>query len=373
MAAAGILSPSPGFGGTVQKAREAKDYTVVTSGEEPQGPPLSLTFREDLKIAVDGWTPWDLHVDGGGNIYVFADREWMIRKFNDRGVEIASLKLKKGQGPGEFQMVDGAFLPDGTLFIYDAPQRRLTAFNGKFEMQDIRKTDFWGLTFRMDSKSNMYFLDVRFLSGTRDRQRLVFAKHSPSGKILLEMMDYLWGMNFDRVKKKYVANLFPPQLKYAVDERDFVYYAMSDRYEIALLSPEGELSRKIVKKGLSRKVSQADIDLKMAGYSESLRARYEFTHPERMPRIAALFPVSNGSLLVITYESGPGSKNLAGDIFDEKGVFRGSAQVPAYTGWEGLLAPALARAACRGDSFYTIETDEAEENYFVKRYKMILK
>jgi hypothetical protein len=371
--AAAAFAPAAGRDMAGQKPPRAKDYAVVINGETPQGPPLSLTFREDLKIAREGWTPWGLHVDGSGDIFVFADGERTLWKFDDHGAEKARLILKKGQGPGEFQLVDGGFLPDGRLMIYDGSQRRLTLFNGAFEIQDIRKVGFLGMAFRPDSRANMYMLDIRFLKGTRDRQQLVFVKRSPAEKILLEMADYPWGLTFDTAKKKYIAQLFPPQLKYAIDGRDFVYYAMSDRYEIEVLSPDGELRRTIVKSTPPRKMSKPDVDRKMDLYSESSKSMYEFVHPDRMPAISALFPLENDYLLAVTFESGPGSRSLIGDVFDEHGVFRGRARVPVFDGWDGLMVPALARAVCRGDSFYTIEMDETEENYFVKRYKMIWK
>jgi hypothetical protein len=357
-----------------QKIEDPKNLAICVNTDKPQGPLISLEFKEDLVITREDWTPWDIQVDNAGNIYVFSGPDWTVRKFNPQGVEIASWTFKKGQGPGEFQMVDAHVFPDGSLYIYDGRQRRLTALNAKGEVQRIQKTDFWGMLFELDSKFNMYFLDVRFLAGTRDRQRLVFAKHAPSGDLLAEMAEYLWGLTFEPTKRKYLTKLFPPQMKYAIDARDVVYYALSDAYEIRVLSPEGTLVRKIVKTTPARKTTQKDIDIKLSLYSEGSRANfYDFDIPDSMPSIAALFPLEKNGLLAVTFESPPDSKTLFGDVFDEKGAFRGQVQVPVFDGWDGLMAPSLPRAVSRGGYFYAIVTDEAEETYFVKRYKIIWK
>ena len=357
-----------------QKIEDPKNLAVCVNTDMPQGPPISLEFKEDLVITREAWTPWDVQVDAAGNIFVFAGPDRTLRKFDPQGKEIASWPLKKGQGPGEFQLIDAHVLSDGSLYIYDGSQRRLTVLNPKGEVQEIRKMDFWGMLFGMDSRRNIYVLDVRFLVGTRDRQRLVFAKHAPSGELLAEMAEYLWGLTYEPATRKYLAKLFPPQMKYAVDTRDVVYYALSDAYEIRVLSPEGTLVRKIVKKSPARKTTQKDIDKKLSLYSEGSRANfYDFDIPDSMPAIAALFPLENAGLLAVTFESPADAKSLFGDVFDADGVFRGRVQVPVFDGWDGLMAPSLPRAACRGNYFYAIVTDEAEETYFVKRYKIIWK
>jgi hypothetical protein len=368
LAAAGQASKKP------VKIEDPKDLPVVINTDKPQGSPVSLEFKEDLVLTGDDWTPSNVQVDGSGNIYVFTGADRKVRKFDPKGVEIAGWPLKKGQGPGEFQMIDAHIFPDGTCAVYDAPLRRLTTLNAKGEVQSIRKMDFWGMVATMDSRRNIYDLDVRFLAGTRDRQRLVLAKHAPSGELIAEMRDYLWGLTYLPAKRKYLTKLFPPQMKYAVDESDVVYFALSDAYEIRVLSPEGTLVRKIVKKTPARKATQRDIDKKLSLYSESSRTSfYDFDISDSMPSIAALFPLENAGLLVVTFESPPEAKYLLGDIFDGDGAFRGRVQIPLYAGWDGLMAPASPWALCRGDCFYAIVADETEETHFVKRYKMIWK
>ena len=353
------------------KVQETKETVVIINEEKPQGPPVKLKFVEDLSITQEAWMPGELGVDEEGDILVLDGTDWALKKFNSKGIEVSRKPFRKGQGPGEFQMIDAQYDPQGLFFLYDGSQRRLTILDKNYEIRDIQKTNFWGIVFRMDSRRNMVALDVRFLPATTDRQRLVLTKHAPTGEILFEMREYLWGMTYDRTKGKYQVDLFRPQLKYKIDSRDNIYYAMSDTYEFQVVSPEGKVVRKIVKKGSSRKVTQKDIDVKMALYPASLRAQYEFEFSTHMPRLADLFPLENGWILAVTFESDPGAKSLVGDLFDDKGIYRGSVQVPSYADWDGLLVPRKGQAVLKGNHFYTVESDEAEEKYFVKRYRMI--
>jgi hypothetical protein len=374
---AAILFPTPSPDGYAQKAREAvkvqetKETIVVINEEKPQGPPVKLKFVEDLAITQEAWTPGELGVDDDGNVYVIDGTEWALKKFNSCGVEVSRKPFRKGQGPGEFQMIDAHYSADGLFYLYDAPQRRLTILDKSYEIRDIQKTNFWGIVFRMDSRRNIIALDVRFLPATTDRQRLVLTKHAPTGEILFEMGEYLWGLTYDGAKRKYQTDLFRPQIKYKIDSHDNIYYAISDKYEINVVSPEGKLVRKIAKKGSSRKVTQKDVDLKMEFYPLASRARYEFLYSPRMPCLADLFSLENGWILAVTFESDPEADNLAGDVFDDKGIYRGRVQVPRYAAWDDLVVPRRGQAVLKGSCFYAVASDEAEEKYFVKRYKLV--
>lgn len=98
----------------------------------------------------------------------------------------------------------------------------------------------------------------------------------------------------------------------------------------------------------------------------------EFISPKYMPYIANLFILNNKYLLVITYENDFDEETLAGDLFDEKGIFQNRVEVPKYYNWYYLFAALKSNVIYKNKNFYTIETDESEENFYVKRYKMIL-
>lgn len=73
----------------------------------------------------------------------------------------------------------------------------------------------------------------------------------------------------------------------------------------------------------------------------------------------------------MTFENNYEEKTLAGELFDESGIFQTRVEVPKYYGWFDLMGPIDSFACVKKDHFYKIETDESEEHFYVKRYKMI--
>jgi hypothetical protein len=205
------------------------------------------------------------------------------------------------------------------------------------------------------------------LPQTTSKHRLVLTKYSAAGKAQCELHEYVWGQTYDKTKGKYVDHLFRPQLKYNIDSHDNIYDAMTDKYEINIVSPGEELIRTIKKRGQARKVTRKDIDKFMPSSSEALRVRQEYNIPEHMPCIADLFVLDNSYILVVTFENDISSSTLAGDLFDDKGLYRARIQIPKYYRWNFLLAPSENNAIYRNNYFYTIEADETEENFYVKR------
>ena len=350
----------------LRKIKESEAINIIVNEKNPQGPPLSIWFEQDLSISEKSWIPQDLLIDEEENIYTFSDG---LKKFNRQGVGVKSIKIPTGQGPGEFQKIDPCFSRDGLLYIFDPPQRRLTIMNKDLEIQRIQKLDYAGMIFQADSKGNMYFLNLEFIPKTTDRQRLVLTKFSPSGIPKYRMHEYEWGM-FRDSKGIYHHAIYPPQLKYKIDLEDNTWYAMSDKYEVNIVNPEGVLIRRILKKGLTRKITQKEITKYKP---KSPAPRLVFDMPEYMPSIADLFVLDNHFLLVVTFENDDDELTLGGDLFDDRGIYRARVQIPKYSNWNDLVQPKKSNAVYRNGHFYTIESDQDEEHFFLKRYKIIWK
>ena len=160
---------------------------------------------------------------------------------------------------------------------------------------------------------------------------------------------------------------------FKLDPDDNVYFAMSDKYEINIVSPQGQSVKKIVKEGQSRKVTKRDIEILTPPTNGASPYKIEYIAPEHVPYIADFFILDNKHLLVITHENDYDEETLAGDLFDEKGVYQTKVNVPKYYGWYryteffGIKKNALYKKS----HLYTIESDENEENFYIKRYKMI--
>jgi len=328
----------------------------------------AIAFKEDLRLTQADWFPYRLNVDAEGNIYVLSGKERTLIVFDPSGRERSRRQITKGQGPGEFSDFDFVFDKTGRLFAADWAQRRLTIFDKDFRIEKIEKLNLYGDEFLMDSKGQRYFLAYQLLEKTRERNRVVLTRCDPNGKILKEIASYEWGPR-RRADGTFEEDLYRKQLKYTIDAKDSVYYAFSNKYEVFVVSPEGDPVRTIRKDAKTRKVTKEDIDQLLPPSSSKLPWKHII--PEHVPPIAGLFPLKDNYLLVVTFEKAGQDLALAGDLFDGGGRFVATVPVPKYYYWDFLLAPQKSRALVRGDYFYSIEADADEENFWVKRYKIV--
>jgi len=362
-----------------KEEKEAVDVKVITNEGRPQNPSLSLIFVEDLSIKKEGWWPAEIEVDDEENIYVFGEAEMFIYKFDSQGNEILKKVFPKGEGPGDFYFMDPYFSSDGRLYLFDKLNRRLTILNKNCEILETLKIEESRYLFQLDSKGNMYFFVNKYLpeaSETVDRAyKKVLTKFSPSGKILDELFEFdsPSRQGIDREKKIFYWPLYFTCGMYKLDSDDNVYYAMSDKYEINLVSPQGKLFKRIIKKGQSRKVTKRDIEIVTPPEDKTISYKFEYIAPEHVPYIADFFILDNKYILVITHENDYDKNTLAGDLYDEKGIFQNRVEVPKYYEWYMYTSfyGIKKKALYKKNHLYTIETDESEENLYVKRYKMI--
>ena len=367
-----ILTFSCQEGKNTQNSKEAEDLHVIVNKNRPENPALSLKFEEDLSLTREGWWPSKVLVDDEENIYVSQVKGNMIYKFDSKGNEILKKEFPKGQGPGEFTSMAPRFSSDGRFFIYDRRQLRLTIMNSNYEIQNTLKFNEYRWVFHLDSEANMYFWVVKFLPRTKDANRVVLTKFSLSGEIIHEVFEYIWSIYaVDGKRIEHKHPLYKPYGMYKLDSRNNVFYAMSCTYEINVISPEGKKIKKIVKKGQSRKITDKEIKKAMSFFPFASKPSNMIAIPEFMPYIADFFIMENTYILVITFEDDFDKRTLAGDLFDENGIFQARVEVPKYYRWFDLMGPGNSNALVKGNHFYTIEADETEENFYVKRYKII--
>ena len=349
--------------------RKDGEVAQVRNEPEPTGPPLRVEFLDDLSLHEESWWPTQLDVDGKGNIYVFFSKDRILRKYDPQGNETLRKAAPKGQGPGQFQLFDFCFAPDGRMFVFDMSQRRQTIFDCDLNILDIRKIDLWGDQPLFDLRSQMYLLQLKFLPQTRDRQLLVLTRCTSAAEPLGEVHGYEWGSTRDNITGIYHSDAYRPQIKFALDSGDNLFYAMSDLYTVHTLSPNGRPLKLIRKEGASRRLTQEEI----TGFKpKTPNSRSVTDIPDRVPYIAGLFVLEGDYLLAVTFESRAESAFLVGDLFDSLGVYRARVEVPKYDDWDFLMAPRGPNAVCRNGWFYTIESDPDGEKFWVKRYRIVI-
>lgn len=357
-----------------------KELTEKKNIQEEHPRYSSITFTEDLRIDRQNWYPGCLEIDEEGKIYVFEVDYAKIYIYDKDGNELGQKEFKQGQGLGDINFMDPTFSSDSNLYIFDKKIQRLTIFNKQWKILDTRELrkelgkNF--LFFWLDSRNYMYFWTYKtnFIEGKYSPSRILI-KLSPTGKFLGEIFEYRdIGAEYEsqhRHENIVPIYLYPPFGTFKVDAKDFVYYAVSDKYEINIISPQGEFVRKIIKATKPRKVTEKDTAEHISGFKKAL-SRFggvKFFIPDRMPAIADFFVFDNKYILVVTFENPIDSPTLSGDLFDNDGNFLSEVDVPKYHrygDWNGLFKKC---AINKKNYFYTIEYKD-EDNRIVKRYRM---
>lgn len=155
-----------------------------------------------------------------------------------------------------------------------------------------------------------------------------------------------------------VFNLFVPYLCWAIDKNDNIVFGYTDKYEFNVLSPEGNLKRKIIKKYTPLKISR-DEKKKFREQVKDIK-NTKLNIPRFYPPYDLFMLDDECRIFAQTSEE---SKNGAGfyyDVFDPEGRYIAKILLKFYP-----------RAWKRG-KLYTIESDE-EGFQAVKRYKVIWK
>jgi len=346
-------------------------------GENPRY--TSLKFTEDLRIDRENWYPGGLEIDDEGNIYICELDFAKIYIYDKQGNEVGQKEFKQGQGPGDIYFMDPTFSSDGNLYIFDKKNQRLTVFNREWKIMDTRelrkehKRSF--LFLRLDSRNYIYSWTYKnnFIEG-KYSPTIALVKLSPSGKFLGEILEYR-DLDSEYLLKQSQENiqyicLYPPFGTFKLDVDDFVYYAVSDKYEINVISPQGEFIRKITKAKKPRKVTERDTSRQISNYKKALSRfgyKLEFIIPERMPAIADFFVFENKYILVVTYENLFNSPILGGDLFDNEGNFLSNVDVPKYHQWSHWGVLFKKSAIYKKNYFYTIEYKDGDGR-IVKRY-----
>ena len=324
------------------------EIETVFNEEEAQNETIAMSFEEDLLIYKEAWTPSRIQVDNKGNIYVFSGRERELFIFDPRGNEISSgYSFRTGQAPGEFEYFDPFISQSGQLYVMDLMQRRLVIFNSNFAVQENIKLKFNGTIMRLDSLDNIYALVGTPIPREKNKRRLTLTKFSKIGDKLHQVTEYEWGPYTDN-QGIHHEPVFSRQLRYKIAPNDYVYFAYTDKYEVIITSPSGELLKKIQKKERKRRITQKEIDLYRP---VSKSSSFTWDMPDFMPEIVDLFIFDNQYLLVVTFRNDIDDPFLSGDLFDENGYFVGQVEVPKFSGWEFMSTPSKRKALMMNNKF----------------------
>jgi hypothetical protein len=347
--------------------------------------PKDIIFSENFLIGEMEGVPNSIFgafisfaVDERGCMYVLDWRGKTIGKFDETGKFLLSFG-GPGQGPGEFSSpTEIRYLPDGHIVIFEAESQKYSCFTKKGEFarsgrfQKLMYPPYFGLT-----NGNIIAMNVLrdpdqtvFVMGIFDEKaELVKPLHRMERK-----PDPPWpgGNESDARARRYAQTFsrvaFRRESVLALNDREDLFFAYTDNYEIKIYNADGEL-KKIVRTELpflpvANKDRQAFLDYHLprdistwSTMEKSLQNRIKslIEFPDEKPAFLSLIPMDEGYLMVV--RDGYYGRNALIDIFDPSGRFIIEKMVPFP----------IKNGTCKGNKLYTLHEDE-DGNQFVKCY-----
>lgn len=375
------------------KIIEENGVLVAVSPDHPipiKDRPKNILFKEEFKVGSTKGDPnyifgafISFTVDDEGHIYVLDWSERAVRKFDRQGKHLFTFG-GPGQGPGEFSSPEAIrYLPNGQIMVFEGESQRYSCFTNEGKLsrtgrfQKLMFSPYFGLTNGHIISTNVLYESDKAVStlGIYDEKGSLISALSRTEK----KTDPPWPREGDlnararRLAEAISRVAFRPSHLLAVDSREDIYFAYSDKYEIKIFNVDGQL-KKIIRTELPllplrEKDRRAFLDFRLPEdistwgtmdetFRKKIKERINF--PETMPAFLSLIPMDSDYLMVV--RSGCYGQNALIDIFDPSARFIIEKELPFCIN-EGI---------CRGQRLYTIDIDQ-HGNRSVKCYSYVFK
>jgi len=182
------------------------------------------------------YKPFDISLDSNGNVYVADSGNHRIQKYSPDGELLASYG-RKGQGPGEFQIMGGIAVDNqGQMYVTDRSTNRLKVLSSEGnEIKNIATMKITGEIALMSSGESVL---------TRG---LFFSQESYPGLIQIVGEDgkILRTAGTQELYEDWDCYRYFNRTSFALDKKDNLYLAYATRNKIERYTPEGTLSMTI--------------------------------------------------------------------------------------------------------------------------------
>ena len=280
---------------------------------------------------------------------------------------------RKGGGPGEFQGANGlAIDPAGQLWVIDPRARRYSVFDsaGRLVNTHPREVQDFGWMWRGGFAAGDLWDSWRVSSRANPTpQRTAFFRFDSiagytDSLLLPPFSEDYYNLASDRgiVMHSWVVPFSAWEIA-ALDQRGFVWRAVTDQYRIVQFSLGDDTVRLVTREYHPVPVTGEDRERALSGEFDSADRAQVRPDPGRIPdHEPALIDVlvdDRGDLWVVPLGEGEGS-GFGLDVFDAEGRYLGKVEAP-MTGWR-----VVPRAVIRGDALYCVERDSLDVPYVVR-------
>jgi hypothetical protein len=352
------------------KIETEKGIKVIKNPREPLYGEIIFDLEEELSIGNENdenyifYQGLDVAVDNEGNIFALDNGFIRIQKFDKNGRYLMTIG-RKGQGPGEFQSISGAFI-DSKSNLYVNQGRSISLFdnNGKY----IRSIPLATLTysFGITSDGNIIGTTSSITPGKTSEDLIIF---DYTGKRLKTVATF---PNFRVVPAGGVAlgarNAFAPFLYFRPLNEKLGIYGFSLTYKLFLINSAGDIVSFIEKEEIPEPLTKKDRERVIDNEIEYLKKRgmlipkNEIEKAYPFPPHKSLFYGFMTDDLGNIYVSKISTikKEISYDLFNLKGYYLYKVIM------KGAELPRIIRSGC----IYTISMDKETGYFKVKRYRI---
>lgn len=342
--------------GTIE---EVDGVTVIKNPLEPMYDEDVLELEEELSIGeAEGREEYmfsrvfSIVVDDLENIYVSDLLEAHIKVFDKNGQYLKTIG-KKGQGPDEFQVPsDLAIILQNEILVNDSRARQIKFFSleGR-QIRQISSAKYLGFNGpRVDSTGEIIAGVSVMGEGVFTRQIIKFTEELEE-KVTISTMEI----------SRYPEIIpFSPRQYWVVNKKDQIVWAVPNKYEFHIVSPDGTLVKTIMKEYIPVPIMEEDKDkwLKdIYGGEQNVPSDVKIVWSEHQCAFQHISIDEQERIFIQTFEKEDDTGQHFYDVFDSEGKY---------------IARTLLNSQLhiwKNDKLYTIEEDE-DGYQFVKRYKV---
>lgn len=330
--------------GTIE---EVDGVTVVNNPESPKysgKDAPQLVFDKDLTIPLSG-KMYSIGVNQDGIMYALDIIAGEVEVYDINGRFLKKFG-KKGQGPGEFTHPWYLSISaENEIFILDKSTRSIHVFDSEgIVLKHIDCPSSLGLmdSFIFDSEKNLYIYYTLSTFRLNDKEKLnqgiIGVNYlSKFNKSLEKLLD-IFTCNYEFLRRSTSGEsegvVYNNIFYYQIDQAGNLYYGYSDKYEIFMLSPDGQHKKTIMKEAPIIKPSEKDIEYVLKEYPGLREFKDTLIISDSKPCFSAFYLLEGIGMLVSTYEDEWNEEGVIScDLFNQEGVYIAKVVSPKYYYW----------------------------------------
>jgi hypothetical protein len=330
---------------------------------------FSIEVNKDFEI------PYDYEVSPflvADNICIWDTGSYCLKIYNDAKT-FRTIRFRKGEGPGEFLVVQKIYSQGKYGYIWDRLLFRMSVFTGDWKLDRVirfpslrRTTGFLGMV------DNQYF----FRWGTADHSpgRVQLTEHV--GIVDEKQMKALIDIPAGELRKQEYLNYDRP-IPIVVLSGNFIYYGTNREYRIDKTRIAGSKIEHI--QTIQRQVRPIKLtdDLKQLKYEVLSQSNQSPKPKEKYPSfVPPLVDIAaDGELLVVVTNEKIHLRKAKVDVF-KNGIYIGSIELPLILSqyfifpfsWPHYFPTGT---YLQGNRLYTYHYDERDERYKIIRHTLI--